>query len=64
MHMKLHKPLEGGVEYEQRYNVSSWGVLPLEDEDGRESCESDEQCIQLTHNKTTDKIIKCKKNDE
>lgn len=67
LHMRLMKPYKGKVEYEQRYNVSSWGsteMIDPSDSGNMSACEIDKRCVELTQNKTTDKMIKCKSSDE
>ncbi|CAM9171126.1 unnamed protein product [Sphacelaria rigidula] len=71
LHMQLKKPdsISGGVSYEQRYSVSSWASEEPIDEkvcpDGcTSSCDVDGQCVQLTANRVTDRVIKCASDEQ
>lgn len=68
--MRLNKPeiISGGVSYEQRYTVSSWGSEdPIDGNvcpDGCTSeCDVDGQCVALA-NIVSDHVIQCGSNDQ
>lgn len=69
--MRLKKPdtIAGGVSYEQRYAVSSWASEePINDlmcPDGCTSdCDVDGQCVQLSQDRVTDRVIQCTSNEQ
>lgn len=64
--MRLKKPdtISGAVSYEQRYAVSSYASEePIDDESCSDGCTSDcdggGQCVQLTDDVFTRRMIKC-----
>ncbi|CAM9694708.1 unnamed protein product [Laminaria digitata] len=69
--MRLNKPeiITGGVSYEQRYSVSSWGSEdPIDGNvcpDGcTADCDVDGQCVELAQGIVTDHVIQCGSNDQ